>query len=70
MPNSQPAADIAALAAALAKINGDAQWKLTALDYALDNGYNNGLVQNTVDVYTSEDHLITGLSTNERILAW
>ena len=53
--HAQNAADTAALAAALAKINGDAQWKLTALDRALENGYNNDLVQNTVDVYTCDE---------------
>lgn len=53
--HAQNAADTAALTAALARVNGDAQWKLTALDRALDNGYNNDLVSNTVTVYACDE---------------
>jgi hypothetical protein len=53
--HAQNAADSAALAAALARVNGDPQWRLTALDRALDNGYNNDLVSNTVDVYACNE---------------
>ena len=53
--HAQNAADTAALTAALARVNGDAQWKLTALDRALDNGYNNDLVSNTVNIYACNE---------------
>ena len=39
--HAQNAADTAALAGALAKINGDPNWDLVALNRAGDNGYDN-----------------------------
>ncbi len=56
--HAQNAADTAALAGALSLVDGKTdvvdgtiEWKLDALDRALDNGYNNDLVGNTVEVY-------------------
>jgi Flp pilus assembly protein TadG len=53
--HAQNAADTAALAGSLAKINNDTDWKLSALDRALSNGYNNDLVNNTVDIYACNE---------------
>jgi Flp pilus assembly protein TadG len=53
--HAQNAADSAVLAAALARIDGDPQWKLTGLNRALENGYNNDLVSNTVDIYVCNE---------------
>ena len=53
--HAQNAADTAALAGSLAKVNGDSQWKLSALDRAESNGYDNDLVSNTVDVYACNE---------------
>lgn len=54
--HAQNAADTAALAGALAKINSDSQWKLVALDRAGSNGYDNNLVNKTVDVYACNEN--------------
>jgi len=54
--HSQNAADTAVLAGGLAKVNGDSQWKLVALDRALSNGYDNNLVSNTVSVYSCDEN--------------
>src|SRR5258706_7889869 len=48
--HAQNAADTAALAGALAKVNGDSLWNLTAVDRASDNGYGD-LVDSTVEVH-------------------
>lgn len=50
--HAQHTADAAALAGSLANIKGDPQWKLAALDRALDNGYDDNHVTNEVEVYT------------------
>jgi hypothetical protein len=50
--HAQNAADTAALAGALAKINGDTYWDLVALNRALDNGYDDNHVTNEVEVYS------------------
>ena len=47
--HAQNAADTAALAGALAKLNGVPQWNLVALDRAADNGYDDSI--NEVKVY-------------------
>jgi len=49
--NAQNAADTAALAGSYALINGDATWKLAALQRAQDNGYVSNLTTTTVSVY-------------------
>jgi len=56
--HAQNAADTAALAGALALVNGEVTeingvpvWKLDALNRAQDNGYDNDLLTNTVEVY-------------------
>jgi hypothetical protein len=49
--HAQNAADTAALAGALAKANHDPQWELSALDRAMENGYNNVYPKNTVEVH-------------------
>ncbi len=49
--HAQNAADTAATAASLSKIRGASTWKLSGLDIALSNGYDNNLVTNTVNVY-------------------
>lgn len=54
--HAQNAADTAVLAGGLAKVNGDSQWKLVALDRALSNGYNNNLLSNTVSVYSCNEN--------------
>ncbi|MDX1417825.1 MAG: Tad domain-containing protein, partial [Candidatus Promineifilaceae bacterium] len=53
--HAQNAADTAAIAGSLAKVNGDGSWKLTALDRATSNGYANNLVSNTVSVYACDE---------------
>ena len=53
--HAQNAADTAVLAASLAKVKGDSQWKLSGLDRALSNGYDNNLVSNTVTVYSCDE---------------
>lgn len=53
--HAQNAADTAALAGAYAKIDGDPQWKLLALDRALGNGYDNDLVSNNVTVHACDE---------------
>jgi hypothetical protein len=50
--HAQNAADTAALAGALAKINGDTYWDLVALNRALGNGYDDNHVTNEVEVYS------------------
>jgi hypothetical protein len=54
--HAQNAADTAVLAGALARINGDNQWKLAALNRAQSNGYNNNLTTNTVTVYSCDEN--------------
>lgn len=49
--HAQNAADTAAIAGSLAKVNGDSAWKLAALDRAQSNGYVHNLVGQTVVVY-------------------
>lgn len=53
--HAQNAADTAALAGALAYVNGNTNWKVEALDRAADNGYNNNLVSSEVWVYLCSD---------------
>ncbi len=53
--HAQNAADTAALAGSLAKVHGDAQWKISALDRALSNGYDDNLVSNSVDVFSCNE---------------
>lgn len=53
--HAQNAADTAVLAGGLARVNGDTQWKLVALDRALSNGYNNNLLTNTVTIYSCDE---------------
>lgn len=50
--HAQNAADAAALAGALAKVNGNPQWDIVALDRASENGYDDNLVSNNVEVYS------------------
>src|SRR5512142_1427492 len=52
--HAQNAADTAAVAGALAKLKGDPQWNLTALDRARENGYDNYFPSNDnrVQVYS------------------
>src|SRR5919109_31977 len=52
---AQHAADAAALAGSLANIKGDPQWKLSALDRALENGYDDNHLSNEVEVYTCDE---------------
>lgn len=52
--HAQNAADAAALAGALAKINGDALWDIVALDRAGDNSYDDNHVTNEVWAYTCD----------------
>ncbi|NJC96239.1 MAG: hypothetical protein FIB03_07870 [Anaerolineae bacterium] len=49
--HAQNAADTAALAGALARVNNDPDWKVKALDRAYENGYTGDLVNSTVEVY-------------------
>jgi hypothetical protein len=49
---AQNAADTAALAGALAKLEGDPDWELVALNRADDNGYDDNLVTNNVEAYS------------------
>jgi len=53
--HAQNSADAAALASALALGKGQTDWKLEALDVADENGYNNNLVSNNVDVYRCDE---------------
>jgi len=53
--HAQNAADAAALAGSLANIRGNSLWKLEALDRALENGYNDNLVSNNVEVYSCDE---------------
>ena len=53
--HAQNAADTAALAGALALGSEDAYWKIEALNRASDNGYNDDLVANNVDVYRCDE---------------
>jgi Flp pilus assembly protein TadG len=53
--HAQNAADTAAIAGSLAKVNGDSLWKLTAADRAQSNGYVNNLVTQTVNVYACDE---------------
>lgn len=53
--HAQNAADAAALAGALALGKEESGWKLDALDIAEDNGYDNNLVSNNVDVYRCDE---------------
>ncbi len=53
--NAQNAADTAALAGALANIRGESQWKVNALDRALENGYDDNHVSNEVEVYACDE---------------
>lgn len=50
--HAQNAADTAALAGALAKVSGDPNWVLVALNRAQDNGYDNYFPTNTVEVHS------------------
>jgi hypothetical protein len=52
---AQNAADAAALAGAMAKINGETYWKTTAWDRAEDNGYYDDIVRSEVDVYSCDE---------------
>jgi Flp pilus assembly protein TadG len=49
--NAQNAADSAALAAALARVQGNKNPQATAIGSALQNGYNNDGVTNTVKIH-------------------
>jgi hypothetical protein len=53
--HAQNAADTAAIAGALALVNDDPDWKLTALERADGNGYGNNLVSNQVWVFKCSD---------------
>jgi len=65
--HAQNAADTAALAGSLAKVNDDVQWKFVATDRAYTNGYNNDLVTNTVVVNAcSETGVDCGAYTGEK----
>lgn len=59
--HAQNAADTAALAGALAKVNGDSLWDYVAVVRASDNGYDNNLVTNTVEVHSPP---ISGIYSN------
>ena len=50
--SAQNAADAAALASALVRINGSGDWVGTAIASAAQNGYNNDGVTNIVQVYS------------------
>ncbi len=52
--HAQNAADAAVLAGALANLRGDPDWKLHALDRALENGYDDNPLDE-VEVYTCDD---------------
>lgn len=54
--HAQNAADTAVLAGGLARIKGDSQWKLAALDRAASNGYGNNLTTNTVTVQACDEN--------------
>jgi hypothetical protein len=53
--HAQNAADAAALAGALSLGKEESGWKLNALDVAGDNGYNDDLVSNNVEVYRCDE---------------
>jgi hypothetical protein len=53
--HAQNAADTAVLAGSLAKLRGDSDWPLAALDQALENGYDDNHVSNDVQVFTCTD---------------
>src|SRR5215212_3488392 len=53
--HAQNAADAAALAAALAKGQGDSTWKLKAVDVAYKNGYDSTSPSETVNVYSCDE---------------
>ena len=53
--HAQHTADAAALAGSLANIRKDPQWKLAALNRALENGYDDNHVTNEVEVYTCDE---------------
>ena len=53
--HAQHSADAAALAGSLANIRKDPQWKLAALNRALENGYDDNHVTNEVEVYTCDE---------------
>jgi hypothetical protein len=53
--HAQNAADAAAMAGALANLRLDPQWKLAALNRALQNGYNDNHVSNEVEVYRCDE---------------
>lgn len=53
--HAQNAADSAVLAGSLANVRGDPNWKLVALDRALENGYDDDHVSNEVEVYRCDD---------------
>jgi hypothetical protein len=53
--HAQNAADTAATAASISRIRGASDWKLTGLDRALSNGYDNNLVTNSVTVYSCDE---------------
>lgn len=59
--HAQNAADTAALAGALSKINGDPLWDYVAVQRAYENGYDNDLVTNTVEIHSPP---ISGLYSN------
>ncbi len=54
--HAQNAADTAVLAGGLAKVKGDNQWKLAALNRAASNGYSNNLTTNTVTVQACDEN--------------
>jgi hypothetical protein len=53
--HAQNAADSAVLAGALARIQPDSDWKLAALNRALENGYDGNHVTNEVDVFACDE---------------
>src|SRR5512141_1866796 len=59
--HAQNAADTAALAGALAKMQGDPYWDYVAIVRAYDNGYDNNLLTNTVEVHNPP---ISGIYSN------
>ena len=52
--HAQNAADTAALAGSLARVNEDSNWRSVAWDVADENGYD-GLLSNDVEVYLCSD---------------
>lgn len=53
--HAQNAADTAALAGSLAKVNGDPLWKIVAADRAYSNGYTDDHVRSEVTVYSCDE---------------